>query len=78
MAVLGTGAQVAAFDTVPYCLWIVAHHAPDFETALWTTLAGFGDQDTTCAIVGGIVVLRTDIPAEWLKRREDLPEGFEF
>jgi len=77
IAVLGTGDQVAAFDTVPYCLWIVAHHAPDYETALWTTVAGLGDRDTTCAIVGGIVALSTTIPAEWLKRREALPGGFE-
>jgi ADP-ribosylglycohydrolase len=77
IAVLGTGNQVAAFDTVPYCLWIVAHHAPDYETALWSTVAGLGDRDTTCAIVGGIVALRTTIPAEWLRRREPLPEGFE-
>lgn len=77
IAVLGTGEQVAAFDTVPYCLWIVAYHAPDFETALWTTVAGLGDRDTTCAIVGGIVALRTTIPTEWLKRREALPRGFE-
>lgn len=77
ISVLGTGEQVAAFDTVPYCLWIVAHHAPDYETALWTTVAGLGDRDTTCAIVGGIVALRTIIPAEWLKCREALPRGFE-
>ncbi|HEY42385.1 MAG TPA: ADP-ribosylglycohydrolase family protein [Anaerolineae bacterium] len=77
IAVLGTGNQVAAFDTVPYCLWVVAYHAPDFETALWTTVAGLGDRDTTCAIVGGIVAISTTIPAEWLERREPLPEGFE-
>ena len=77
IAVLGTGDQVAAFDTVPYCLWVVAHHAPDYETALWTTVAGLGDRDTTCAIVGGIIALRTTVPDEWLKRREALPRGFE-
>ncbi len=77
IAVLGTGDQVAAFDTVPYCFWIVAHHAQDYETALWTTVAGLGDRDTTCAIVGGIVALSTNIPSEWLKRREALPRGFE-
>jgi ADP-ribosylglycohydrolase len=77
IAVLGTGNKVAAFDTVPYCLWVVAYHAPDFETALWTTVAGLGDRDTTCAIVGGIVAIRTTVPAEWLERREPLPKGFE-
>jgi ADP-ribosylglycohydrolase len=77
VTVLGTGKRVAAFDTVPYCLWVVAHHSIDYETALWTTVAGLGDRDTTCAIVGSIVALTTIIPSEWLERREPLPEGFE-
>ena len=48
--------------------------------ALWTTLSGLGDRDTTCAIVGGIVACRTGvegIPAEWLAAREPLPEWAE-
>ncbi len=75
---LGTGYYVSAQDTVPFCLWIAAHHTGDFEEALWLTAAGLGDRDTTCAIVGGIVALSSRrIPTEWLKRREPLPEGFE-
>lgn len=74
-SVLGTGSQVAAFDTVPFCLWVVAHHGFDYEQALWTTVAGLGDRDTTCAIVGGIVSLSADVPDEWLERCEPLP-GF--
>lgn len=73
---LGTGQQVAAFDTVPFCLWVVAHHSPDYATALWTTVAGRGDRDTTCAIVGGIVGPRTGVPPAWQARREPLPEPF--
>jgi ADP-ribosylglycohydrolase len=73
---LGTGQFVAAFDTVPFCLWVTAHHSHDYETALWTTVDGGGDVDTTCAIVGGIVALFTQIPREWLRHREPLPEGF--
>jgi ADP-ribosylglycohydrolase len=76
ISALGTGYRVAAFDTVPYCLWAVAHHSASFETALWTTVAGLGDRDTTCAIVGGIVALVASIPREWLARREPLPEAF--
>ena len=37
------------------------------------TVSGFGDRDTTCAIVGGIVLLatgRTAIPDEWRAARE--------
>lgn len=74
-SVLGTGAQIAAFDTVPFCLWVVAHHGFDYEQALWSTVAGLGDRDTTCAIVGGIVALNADIPEQWLDRCEPLP-GF--
>ena len=72
-ATLGTGASVAAFDTVPYCVWVVAHYAHDYPAALWTTVAGLGDRDTTCAIVGGIVAVHSPVPEMWLVRREPLP-----
>lgn len=75
-SMLGTGGQLAAFDTVPFCLWVVANHGFDYELALWTTVAGMGDMDTTCAIVGGIVSLTAEIPQEWFDRREPLPEDF--
>jgi ADP-ribosylglycohydrolase len=72
---LGTGNQVTAQDTVPFCVWIAAHHPDSFEDALWETVRGLGDRDTTCAIVGGIVSLSApEIPAEWLRRREPLPQ----
>ena len=74
---LGTGAEVAAFDTVPFCLWVAARHGFDFETALWATVAGLGDRDTTCAIVGSIVALSADIPESWIRLREPLPVGFD-
>ncbi len=74
VSALGTGQRMAAFDTVPYCLWVAAHHAHSFEGALWTTVAGLGDRDTTCAIVGGIVALKVPVPGEWLKLREPLPD----
>lgn len=72
---LGTGFQVSAQDTVPFCLWIAAHHLKDYSEALWATAQGMGDCDTTCAIVGGIVALSSkEIPKDWLKRREPLPD----
>jgi ADP-ribosylglycohydrolase len=52
---LGNGTQVLAQDTVPFSLWCAARHLGDFAEALWTTVAGLGDRDTTCAIVGGIL-----------------------
>lgn len=70
---LGSGQRVLASDTVPFALWCAAGHLDDFEVALWTTAAGLGDVDTTCAIVGGIVALSVGpggLPREWLRRRE--------
>jgi ADP-ribosylglycohydrolase len=71
---LGTGQRVSAQDSVPFCLWIAAHHLGDYQGALWTTAFGLGDCDTTCAIVGGILALSVEnLPGEWLARREVLP-----
>ena len=70
---LGSGSEVSAQDTVPFCLWNTAYHLDNYETALWSTVKALGDRDTTCAIVGGIVALSTAaIPEAWLNRREPL------
>ena len=73
---LGNGVRVTAQDTVPFAIWCAARHLGDFEEALWTTVSGLGDRDTTCAIVGGIVAAYTGpdaIPADWRTSREPLP-----
>ena len=71
---LGSGREVSAQDTVPFCLWSAAYHLENYEEALWWTVKGMGDRDTTCAIVGGIVALSAPgIPADWLRHREPLP-----
>lgn len=73
--VLGSGSRVLACDTVPFALWCAARHLESFEDALWCTVAGLGDRDTTCAIVGGVVALRVGragLPGAWLARREAL------
>jgi ADP-ribosylglycohydrolase len=70
---LGNGLQVIASDTVPFCLWCAARHSNNYEEAIWSTVSVYGDIDTNCAIVGGIVALGTGreaIPKEWLKSRE--------
>lgn len=72
---LGSGSRVISEDTVPYCVWSAARHLDNYEEALWSTVSGFGDRDTTCAIVGGIVSLsagRPSIPPAWLAARESL------
>jgi len=70
---LGTGHEVSAQDTVPFCLWNAAYLLGNYEDALWSTIKGMGDVDTTCAIVGGIVALSVPhISETWLQRREPL------
>ncbi|HKV38514.1 MAG TPA: ADP-ribosylglycohydrolase family protein, partial [Blastocatellia bacterium] len=74
---LGNGTGISAQDTVPFALWCAGTHLDNYEEAIWLTLSGLGDRDTTCAIAGGIVVMYTGaegIPAEWLDCREPLPE----
>jgi ADP-ribosylglycohydrolase len=79
VGILGNGGKVSAQDTVPFCLWVGASHLDDYEDALWTTVSGLGDRDTTCAIVGGIVALSAgvgSIPTSWIESREPIPAWF--
>lgn len=72
---LGSGDEVSAVDTVPFCLWVASHYQHSYEEAMWQTVSGLGDRDTTCAIVGGIVSLTVGvkgIPEKWLISREGL------
>ena len=70
---LGNGSLVTAPDTVPFCVWMAAHHLDNFKEALSETIRVGGDCDTNAAIVGGIVALsagRESIPMDWLSARE--------
>lgn len=72
---VGSGNQVLAHDTVPFAIWCAARHLDNFPEALWATVSGFGDRDTTCAMVGSIVALsagHSSLPAEWRAAREPL------
>ncbi|MER7752116.1 ADP-ribosylglycohydrolase family protein [Kitasatospora sp. NPDC097643] len=74
--VLGSGLMISAPDTVPFALWSATGHLDSLPDALWYTLEGCGDMDTTCAIAAGVVAARTglaDVPAGWLTAREELP-----
>jgi ADP-ribosylglycohydrolase len=72
---LGSGSNISAQDTVPFCLWSAAYYLDNYEEALWHTAKGMGDRDTTCAIVGGIVSLSAkELPVTWQKQREPLPD----
>ncbi|WP_405988304.1 ADP-ribosylglycohydrolase family protein [Streptomyces sp. NBC_00986] len=75
-SVLGSGTLISAPDTVPFALWSAAGRLGDLPEALWQTVAGWGDRDTTCAIVGGVVAARTGtggIPAAWREACEAIP-----
>jgi ADP-ribosylglycohydrolase len=74
---LGNGANITAQDTVPFTVWVAAHHLHDYPEAIRSCIRSGGDIDTTAAIVGGIVAAHTGvdgIPAEWLAAREPLPD----
>lgn len=78
VAALGNGERVISSDTVPFALWCAARHLDDFEAAMWSTVSGLGDRDTTCAIAGGVVALAVGldgIPPRWRAAREDLANG---
>ena len=73
---LGNGSDVSSQDTVPFVLWCAGQHLDSYEEALWLTVSGLGDRDTTCAMVGGIVALsagEASIPTSWRAAREPLP-----
>ena len=72
---LGNGSMVTAPDTVPFCVWMAAHHPRHFVEAIGITISVGGDCDTNAAIVGGMVALsagRASIPGDWLKARETI------
>lgn len=72
---LGNGSRVLSADTVPFAVWCAATHLDDYAGALWACTEVGGDIDTTCAMVGGIIVGATGlagIPPEWRASREDL------
>ena len=73
---LGTGWEVAAYDTVPFALWAAVQAPHRFAATFWRTVAGLGDRDTTCAIACAVVaahVGRAAIPASWDALVEPLP-----
>lgn len=73
--ILGNGSRVVSGDTVPFAIWSAAKHLGSYEEAMWATVSAGGDMDTTCAIVGSIVVMATGvegIPEMWRRSREPL------
>jgi ADP-ribosylglycohydrolase len=72
---LGNGSRVISSDTVPFAVWCAASHLADYPAALWACATVGGDIDTTCAMVGGIVVGAVGlagIPSGWHAAREPI------
>jgi ADP-ribosylglycohydrolase len=71
--VLGNGTHVTCQDTVPFCCYMVSKalcrvpRAEMYEKAIIETSMGFGDVDTNCAIVGGIISTVSPAPEKWIK-----------
>jgi len=70
--ILGNGTHVTCQDTVPLCCWLAIKHLdltgkdPEtYENAIIETSMAFGDVDTNCAIVGGIIGVVCPPPAKW-------------
>jgi ADP-ribosylglycohydrolase len=76
ISALGNGSQVSAQDTVPFVLWSAGEQLDNFQEAMWQTVDAYGDIDTNCAMVGGIVASYVgveNVPADWIASREPLP-----
>lgn len=77
VGMIGNGSRISAQDTVPFVLYCAGQWLDNYEEAIWQTMSGGGDVDTTCAMVGGIVacyVGQEGIPSKWIEQRGKLPE----
>lgn len=69
----GWGSDAAITHTVPTVLYVLMHHAKNFEAALISCLNETKDNDTTAAIVGAILGAlhgRQVIPPRWLNPQQ--------
>jgi len=71
--ILGNGTHVTCQDTVPLCCYMALKHLSldkvedMYEKAIIETSMAFGDVDTNCAIVGGVVGIVSPPPEKWVK-----------
>lgn len=71
--ILGNGTHVTCQDTVPLCCWLMAKALTlypieeMYEKSIIETSMAFGDVDTNCAIVGGVVGIISPPPQKWVK-----------
>lgn len=71
--ILGNGTHVTCQDTVPLCCYLVEKALKTYnkdtmyEDIIIETSKAFGDVDTNCAIVGGIIGTYAEPPQKWVK-----------
>jgi ADP-ribosylglycohydrolase len=72
---LGNGTHVTCQDTVPLCVFLTIraitqhpiHIEEIYEKVIIETCKCFGDVDTNCAIVGGMVGIISSPPQKWIR-----------
>lgn len=71
--IIGNGTHVTCQDTVPLCVYLTIRGffsyklEEYYENTLIDTCKCFGDVDTNCAIVGGLVGIVNPPPAKWIR-----------
>jgi ADP-ribosylglycohydrolase len=71
--ILGNGTHVTCQDTVPLCIFLTIKALTQYkveemyENAIIETSKAFGDVDTNCAIVGGIISIVSPPPMKWIR-----------
>ena len=71
--VLGNGTHVTCQDTVPLCVFLTIRALSQYpieemyEKVIIDTCKCFGDVDTNCAIVGGMIGLISEPPQKWIR-----------
>lgn len=71
--ILGNGTHVTCQDTIPLCVFLTIRAMTQYtieemyEKVMIETCQCFGDVDTNCAIVGGMIGIFSPPPAKWVK-----------
>ncbi len=71
--ILGNGTHVTCQDTVPLCIYLTIKGLFTYklenyyEESIIETCKCFGDVDTNCAMVGGLVAIINPPPAKWIR-----------
>lgn len=71
--ILGNGTHVTCQDTVPLCIYLTIKGLftykleSYYEESIIETCKCFGDVDTNCAMVGGLVAIINPPPTKWIR-----------